>query len=378
MKKILLIFKQYINKISYICKMMWNTTKDRPSKIKTREGREIDKDLLLECLVIQTNSKDETRMSQFITDKLTEWNISYEIDDIGNIMATKGRAELYPVLACHQDTVHDLVENFLIYENEDILFAIDGKDTSQTGIGGDDKVGVFIALQCLKEMDICKAVFFTREEIGCYGSGRVNLDWFKQASFIAQVDRKGDSDFVTHATGTKLCSNDFLSAALPYITNWGFTPYTQGGLTDVVQLTEDGVGVSTFNMSCGYFDPHSDSETIKVSIVEATWALIWDLFTNLNGQKWTHRIEYKRYGQTNPTTTSIIVPEVKEYFEITNESYDWIKNKKSLSTGENWWDSPIHHCNTCGEGLYPDGTLDEGWWCFGCNAYKIYGGAYLN
>jgi hypothetical protein len=356
--------------------MIYNTTKDKPSKLATRIGKKIDMDLFLECLLIQTNSKDESRMSQFITDKLTELNIPYEVDEIGNIIATKGKADLYPVLACHQDTVHDLVENFMIFENQDILFAMDGKDTSQTGIGGDDKVGVFIAFQCLINLEACKAVFFTREEIGCYGSNRVNLDWFKDASFIGQVDRKGATDFVTCATGTVLCSNEFKTAISAYLDKWGYLDYTQGGLTDVVQLTENGVGVSTFNMSCGYYDPHSDNETIKVSDVQATWGLIYDLFTNINNTKWTHTVPKRVYNTYTKTTTNVTSynTTTNVYHEITNESYEFIERKNKKNTGESWWSIPVHSCQDCGEGLYSDETPEDGWWCFGCNGYKIING----
>lgn len=352
--------------------MTYNYTKDKPSKIATRLGKDIDKDLLYECLLIQSNSKDETRMVEFITDKLTEWNIHYEIDEVGNILATKGHAELYPTLACHMDTVHDLVEKFLIFENEDIIFAMDGKDTSQTGIGGDDKVGVFIALSCIKDMDICKAVFFTREEIGCYGSGRVSNDWFSNSSFIAQVDRKGATDFVTTATGTVLCSTDFKTAVSPYLTKWGYTDYTNGGLTDVVTLVENSVGTSCFNMSCGYYDPHSDNETIKISDVQATWGIIWDLFHNLNHKRWTHVTVKKQYTPAK-TTTSYVETQVDKYYEITDESYEFIE-KQQAKTGSNWWSLPIHKCQACGEGLYSDETGEDNWWCFACNDYKIVGG----
>jgi hypothetical protein len=43
-------------------------------------------------------------------------------------------------------------------------------DGAPTGIGGDDKCGVFACLTLLKELPYVKAAFFVSEETGCHGS----------------------------------------------------------------------------------------------------------------------------------------------------------------------------------------------------------------
>ena len=41
-----------------------------------------------------------------------------------------------------------------------------------------------------------------------------------------------------------------------------------GMMTDVLELKERGLGVSCINLSCGYYEPHSDEEfTVKKDLL---------------------------------------------------------------------------------------------------------------
>jgi putative aminopeptidase FrvX len=47
-----------------------------------------------------------------------------------------------------------------------------------TGIGGDDKCGVYACLELLKELPNLKAAFFVSEETGCHGSKKADPNFF--------------------------------------------------------------------------------------------------------------------------------------------------------------------------------------------------------
>jgi hypothetical protein len=132
----------------------------------------------------------------------------------------------------------------------------------QTGIGGDDKCGIFVALNAMNELPACKAAFFRDEEIGCIGSGKADLEFFKDCRFVLQADRRGNSDFVTDICGP-LSSKSFQSDVSPILRAHGYKPCS-GAMTDVQELRDNNVGVSCANMSAGYYNPHRSCEFINL------------------------------------------------------------------------------------------------------------------
>ena len=142
---------------------------------------------LKDTLVVQTSSHKEQAMRQFIKSQvkaIPDTRISYHAS---NIYVTRGEALLYPCVVAHMDTVHDCYKDFQIYQTGDNLFAMDTHSVRQVGIGGDDKVGVFIALEMLRTLKHMKVVFFTNEEIGCVGSSRARLSFFEDCCLTGWV-----------------------------------------------------------------------------------------------------------------------------------------------------------------------------------------------
>lgn len=181
---------------------------------------------------------------------------------VGNIYVTKGVSDTYPCIVAHNDQVQEkYARDFIAIETRDLIFGYSPKKREFQGLGADDKNGVWICLQCLMKYDVLKAAFFVGEEIGCIGSGKADMDFFKDCRFVLQCDRRGSNDLITSICGTELCSEDFLDA----------TDYAQfgyhnenGAMTDVLTLKENGVSVSCVNMSCGYYEPHTNHEyTVK-------------------------------------------------------------------------------------------------------------------
>ncbi len=62
-----------------------------------------------------------------------------------------------------------------------------------SGIGGDDKVGVYTCLNALFQEGIesVKVSFFRNEEIGCIGSKAADMKWFEDVNWVCQLDRRG-------------------------------------------------------------------------------------------------------------------------------------------------------------------------------------------
>ena len=224
---------------------------------------------------VQTHSYKTERMQRFIKKELSKNNLGHTTDKYGNIYVTKGNANLYPTMVCHIDTVHDINNDVQVVQLDDVLLAIDTKTMQRYGIGGDDKVGVYITLELLKQFDNFKAVFFLDEEVGCVGSSKADFTFFNDSTIVLECDRRGYNDFVTSISGTKL-SDETLHNDIDYI----LTKYNRqkciGGITDVGEIADNNP-VQVANMSCGYYDPHSDNEYIIISEVESTKQMCYEI-----------------------------------------------------------------------------------------------------
>ena len=138
-----------------------------------------------------------------------------------------------------------------------MVIGYDHRHKRVTGIGADDKNGIWICLKCLEDFKVMKCVFFVQEENGCIGSRGADMAFFSDCRFVLQCDRWGNSDFITRIHGTELCTRDFVGCANS--TKYGYKP-VEGGTTDVYMLKRRGLPVSCANISCGYYEPHTDRE----------------------------------------------------------------------------------------------------------------------
>ena len=224
-------------------------------------------ELLKKLYEIHSPSGAEKKIKRFVRKYVAENVYGANIIEYrdGNIYIVKGESETYPCVVAHLDQVQkDRSQDFRAIETEDVIFGFSKSSNRMEGLGADDKNGVWVALKCLEEFDVIKVAFFVGEEVGCIGSGRAELEFFKDCRFIVQADRKGASDIITSISG-RICSADFerdVDAAL-----FGYTP-TSGLITDVLELSERGVGLSCINLSCGYYQPHTNEEyTIKKDLI---------------------------------------------------------------------------------------------------------------
>lgn len=244
---------------------------------------------LKEVLVIQSESYKQWRMFAYIIRKLKAMGIKFFVLD-GCIYATKGDAKVYPCAVAHMDTVHDICEDLTILQVGHKLTGFNRYTMKQSGIGGDDKVGIYIALECLRHFDNFKVVFYRDEEVGCAGSYDSYMDFFDDVSFVLQADRRGNSDFITRAGGTQLSSKQFKKAMSPILKQYRYS-CTDGMMTDVMALKENGLKISCANISCGYYEPHFKYEYVDIRDVDNCLAMMIDMFTKYGSIKFPHTVE---------------------------------------------------------------------------------------
>lgn len=226
----------------------------------------MDLGLLFTLYGIHSPSGREKKMRKYIR-KLA---YSFGAEDVysdkaGNLYVRKGKSDTYPCVCAHMDQVQDAhSKDFRCYVNGDVVFAFSGNSGEQQGLGADDKNGIFVALMCLKKFDVMKCAFFVKEELGCVGSSNAEMDFFKDCRFAIQADRRNGSDLITDING-RMCSDEFLNDI--HYKDFGYKP-TYGLITDVGELSDNGIGISCINMSCGYYKPHTDNEYTRLSELE--------------------------------------------------------------------------------------------------------------
>ena len=243
-----------------------------------------------ELLSVPTKTYKESKMVEYLISTIGDMDgVTLTCDEHNNIYATKGtldEGEFYPMFISHTDTVHDLIDEIIVKEEYLIrpftfgkdfgrdqvlcLKAYD-KDDKPTGIGGDDKCGIYICLELLSQLDKVKVAFFVSEETGCHGSKLVDKEFLKDVGYCTQYDAPGDHLISQACMGTTLFdkNGEFFNTAIRSITK-GFNnemmvqshPYTD--IMMIKQLSD----LSCINMSCGYYNMHTANEFVCIDDVE--------------------------------------------------------------------------------------------------------------
>jgi putative aminopeptidase FrvX len=236
----------------------------------------MNKELLKEILSIPSYSGRELKLVNYICEFLKKNNIPYEVDEMLNIYCTKGDAQTYPCVVAHTDTVHNNtyidVRTELRKNSRNVLKeAYKGYDKSgkPTGIGGDDKAGVFACLTLLTELPILKAAFFVSEEIGCIGSLAADPEFFKNVGYAIQFDAPFDWMVSEISSGVPLFDRDskFFTKVNNILVENTSPTYGSHPYTDVYALKKL-FDFSCINISIGYYDYHTANEYVVLEDVE--------------------------------------------------------------------------------------------------------------
>lgn len=236
-------------------------------------NKTLDWRLLKKLYAIHSPSGKEDKMIAFLVSYLKSLpGVILGKDSYGNLYAWKGESETYPCIVAHLDQVQrNHPRDFRAIETRDIIFGFSAKEHSFCGLGADDKNGILIALETLKKYDSMKAVFFKEEETGCHGSSHAEMKFFEDCRYVIQCDRRGNSDLITNIGCSDLCSEKFIQDIDPE--KWSYKEET-GMMTDVEALKGLGLSVSAINLSCGYYNPHSDEEITMKRDLEKCWQFV--------------------------------------------------------------------------------------------------------
>ena len=282
-------------------------------------------ELLKQLYKIHSPSGNERTMKNFIRRCVRKHipGAKTRTDKMGNLYIIKGIAQTYPCIVAHLDQVQrNHSKDFIPIETKELIFGYSPRNRRQEGLGADDKNGIWIALRCLEKYGTLKVAFFVEEETGCRGSSQADMDFFKDCRFVIQPDRRGYKDLITHIGWTELCSDEFLKA-IGY-KQFGYQK-TEGAMTDILALKENGLEVSCINLSCGYYEPHTDNEfTVKADLLNCLYLI-------------EHIIETctEVYPHTNTRGTGKRIGLSDwEYEEIVNEICEMLEVDETLSVDD--------------------------------------------
>lgn len=190
--------------------------------------------------------------------------------------------EIPIALVAHMDTVFSSPPEDIYYDERK------GVCWSPDGLGADDRAGIFAILTILKHGYRPSIIFTTDEEIGAVGASQLVEDIKTPESelkYIIQLDRRGTNDCVFYD-----CNNrDFVE----YIEKFGFVE-TFGSFSDISVICP-AWGIAGVNLSIGYEDEHSISETLRVGAMLNTIQKV----ENMLKVKDIPFFEYIEYSYTN-------------------------------------------------------------------------------
>lgn len=191
----------------------------------------------------------------------------------------------FPVLlVAHLDTVHKKPTKPILYD------ITKGSYSCPNGIGGDDRCGVYMILQIIRKYD-CSVLFCEDEEVGCIGAKKfAKTDLIKKLEFnyAIELDRKGSNDAVFYD-----CDNpDFTE----FITK-EFYEEAYGSFTDICTVAP-AIGCAAVNLSCGYYNAHTDKEYVVMSEMEKSIEEVCNILERTTEDDKFEYIEaqYKGYG----------------------------------------------------------------------------------
>ncbi len=211
------------------------------------------------------------------------------LDDYGNLYVTKGITNLYPCVVAHTDINQHIVSSPTVQMNYPWIYGFDLEEGAQCGIGADDKVGVYFALEMFNHFDEIKLFFPKDEEVGLVGTYKANKEFFTDCSMLVQLDRNSyKNDLITYTNGITVCSDEFIMAAGGIMDKYNYAK-NNGSCTDIGGLKKyDTVTCVAMNVSCGYINEHANDEVISMPHFENAINFGYELLLMGVNQKWEH------------------------------------------------------------------------------------------
>ena len=285
---------------------------------------------------IPSISGDESMVRDYIIEYAKENGIEYYTDAKKNLYLTKGTdkmtsGEYYPCVVSHMDTVHsshrELIEtktNLIIEDTGESemgeLIAKHPITKEQTGIGGDDKCGVYVCLEMFERFDILKGAFFVEEEIGMLGSKQADDKFFENVGYAIQFDAPSSNWISEVCSGVKLFDEDFKEEIKGTLNECGYTKFSKDPFTDVNQLASK-YDFNCLNLGCGYYRQHTNSEYVVVEEVSDSIKAGYELITKLGLVKYIHK-KVEKKTLVNETNYSYASYNDNEDYDFEEDEYD--------------------------------------------------------
>lgn len=277
-----------------------------------------------------SNHPNMNHVLDYVWEELERMKRVPEGDKLSNIwsLGDQSWGELRGIVG-HTDSAQQLEgkDNEEVLWNNGCLVSARGKRP----IGGDDKVGVAIGLTLAEFCPYLSAIFPADEEIGCVGSSGIAIP---RHSLLVQCDRRGSTDLVSVIGGMPIAHSEVSATAeflLPHRES------AEGMMTDVECFADRNLCDNAFNLSCGYYKPHSKEEIVVVSHAIQTlrdaWTLLHDLPLGMPSAE-----------------------EERELWKVEEEDY-W--SQRGFTLGDSWldklrekdWDkkkpTPLMDCPSC-------------------------------
>lgn len=199
------------------------------------------------------------------------------------------------LLVAHMDTVHK--------ETCKEIVDVDGNLSSPQGIGGDDRCGVFIIMNLVKEFD-CSVLLCEDEEIGGIGAGKFTKSPYiseLNVNFMLEFDRKGSHDAVYYS-----CDNKEFKEFIE--TNSSFKE-AYGSFSDICKLMP-AAHIAGVNLSSGYYNAHTKNEYVRFdemidtigeakSLIKANCEKPFEYVAKVYKNTYNNSICQSNYYQTN-------------------------------------------------------------------------------
>lgn len=260
---------------------------------------------LKEVLSVPTYSEKEQLMIEYLQKVLKEKGYEHFTDIYGNIYVKKGESKNFPCFIAHTDTVHEVNLNLKVVQEEfnkkQILKGIDGKSGEPSGIGGDDKCGVFLALEMLDTLPNVKAAFFVSEEIGCVGSRNADRTFFQDVGYAIQYDSPYGNTMSLTLMGKYLFEqkSEFADKVSDLILEYGIDDWAYHPYTDAWQIVEK-FNICCLNLAAGYYRYHTDNEYVIIDDVQNAFDLGLKLVETLGERKYKNNEKpLDRYNMLN-------------------------------------------------------------------------------
>lgn len=300
---------------------------------------------LLERIVSLSQEELRKTLAQYLKGKYKNVIVEKEyIVAIGDIPVA---------LVAHMDTVFYNQPSEIYYDQRKAIM------WSPDGLGADDRAGIFAILQIVMDGYCPSIILTTDEERGGLGAQKLAkkacpIEFLR---YMIQLDRKGSNDCVFYE-----CANgDFIK----YVETFGFAEAT-GSFSDISFLMP-AWKICGVNLSIGYRDEHSVSETLNIHWMFKTIEKVKKM---LDAAK-TDKLNF-------------------EFYEVSNKLLNYYSTMRPYSTYDDTYDTGTP-CECCGKYFFdfelfptkskrkgktvyycPDCAVDKVEWCDECgHPYEI-------